>query len=60
MSDIIFTRGIERVEVDSSWVTMEILQRTFRVRCMASTQVVIGARCGLYSAQEVSAGCLLL
>ena len=32
MSDVVLKRGMERVEVDSSQVTAEILRRTFRVR----------------------------
>lgn len=32
MSDVVLKRGIERVEVDWSQVTTEILQRAFRVR----------------------------
>ncbi len=32
MSDVVLKRGIERVEVDSSQVTTEVLRRTFRVR----------------------------
>ena len=32
MSDVVLKRGTERVVVDSSQVTSEILKRTFRVR----------------------------
>ena len=39
MCDVVLKRGMERVEVESSLVTTEILRRTFRVR----TQVVLGS-----------------
>ena len=43
MPDVLLKRGIERVEVDCSRVTTEVLRRTFRVRMVVSMPVIYSA-----------------